>query len=134
MEEIKKANLANYRANKTATLPIKDPRKEGAVIPGASVIIYGPSSQEMKAASIAIRERIKALKNKPDTTDQDYADSNMQFLAEITVSFNGVELDGLEGRDLVNAIYNDPDLGYIANQVNENSTDWGKFLPSNAES
>lgn len=46
-------------------------------------------------------------------------------LAELTIGFENLSYGDKSGRDLFEAVYADPELGYIAAQVTKHLADWG---------
>ena len=55
----------------------------------------------------------------------------VQYLAEITHSFENLDYDGLtSGRELALAVYGDATIGFVADQVSEFVKDWSNFTQS----
>jgi hypothetical protein len=47
----------------------------------------------------------------------------------VTVSFEGLTYGDKTGTELFEAVYGDPELGFIAKQVTKHLADWGNFKP-----
>lgn len=103
--------------------------------------IHGPGSRKYIAAQ-AQRQAVlmaKIQKGKaPTLTADETLRQTADFLTAITES---IELDytsddgnPLQGRDKLMAIYGDPALGYIAEQVQKKAGDWANFSKGSATS
>jgi hypothetical protein len=69
----------------------------------------------------------------PSFTADETLRNQAEFLADITDDI-GLAYDDLQGRDKLVAIYGDPELGYIAEQVSKKAGDWANFLQGSARS
>lgn len=108
--------------------------KEGRKV---GVTVYGPGSRQY--ASAVARQENRSLdmlkkKGKTDKTAEDKATDNADFLASITVKFEHLDYDGLSGNALAMAVYLDPTLGYIGQQVRQFSGEWSNFTKGSAKS
>jgi hypothetical protein len=96
-----------------------------------TVTVYGPGSKPFAAARSAASNRsMKRLraKGKIDTTAEEDAASTATFLTAITQSFNGFDYKGMEnGPEAFRALYLDPGLGWLTEQVNLAAGDWANF-------
>lgn len=98
--------------------------------------IHGPGSRVYIAAQSARQAKLmgKLQKNKePIFTADEELRSRSEFLAAIT---DDIELgyDDLEGREKHLAIFGDPELGFIAEQVTKKAGDWANFSKGSAKS
>lgn len=112
----------------TSRLELRDANDE--LMAGVAVNVYGPGSKPYAKAQAAQQNRmIDKLKRKGKTeqTAEQKAAENAEFLADITVSFEGLEYDGLKGHELAIAVYSDITIGFIADQVAKHCGDWGNF-------
>lgn len=105
-----------------------------------SITVYGPGSLEYgRAASKRQNAAITRLKRKgklDQTADEKLADE-AAFLTAITVSFNGFgypPAGDATGAELFRAVYSDPKLGFIKDQVAEFAGDWENFSAGSATS
>lgn len=121
--------------DETATIEINDPRT-GEPLLGeggkpCSVTVYGPGSKPFAAAQSAASNRaMKRLrsKGKIETTPEEDAATKASFLTAITQSFNGFTYGDMEnGPDAFRALYMDPALGWLTEQVNIGAGDWSVF-------
>lgn len=96
--------------------------------------IYGPGSKRYVQAQARRQSRLLAKlqrgKQLAESGDQQLR-SQAEFLADITDTLDLDYADDtgalLTGRDKLLAIYGDPGIGYIAEQVNRKAGDWGNF-------
>jgi hypothetical protein len=117
-------DLKQIEAADTADIALKDAL--GNDLPGASVTLYGPGSMEYRRAALRWRRRNKKL---DENDEAGFLKSNAEFLADVTQAMNGIEYEGLSGREMAVAIYANPKLGFIATRVLNAMGDWGKFTP-----
>lgn len=98
--------------------------------------IHGPGSRKYIGAQ-ARRQALllaKVQKGKaPSFTADETLRNQAEFLADITDDI-GLAYDDLQGRDKLVAIYGDPELGYIAEQVSKKAGDWANFSQGSARS
>lgn len=105
-----------------------------------TITVYGPGSRPyVDAASKRQNRQIDRLrrKGKIDQTSDEKLAEEAKFLAAITVSFNGFNYPPLPtatGHDLFIAVYSDPKLGFIKDQVAEYAGDWENFTSGSATS
>lgn len=112
----------------TSRLELRDANDE--LLQGVFVTVYGPGSKQYAAAQARQQNRmIDKLKSKGKTeqTAEQKAAETAEFLADVTVSFEGLEYDNLEGRALALAVYSDVSIGFIADQVAKHCGDWSNF-------
>lgn len=96
-----------------------------------SVTVHSPASKPFKAAQAAqsakMVKRIKA-KGKTEETPEEIAATTASFLAAITVSLNGFDYQGQSsGVETFRALYADPKMGWLTEQVNREAGDWANF-------
>lgn len=108
----------------------------------AQVRLHSPASKVWEAA-MALRKRrnlkkIRENGGKLEGAADDETTDKIKFLCAITEEFIGVTVPLGEGESgakaLVEAIYSNPHLGYIRDQVDTAAQDWGSFLEASAES
>lgn len=99
--------------------------------------IFGPGSKAYAAAQARNQNRainrLKA-KGKSAVTPEQEAAETAEFLSSITQSLNNLDYDGLQGRELIAAVYGDPTLGYLAEQVNKACASWANFTKASSNS
>jgi hypothetical protein len=103
-----------------------------------SITLYGPGSEPFGRAEAKrqnkLLERLKR-KGKADMGPEEQRAEQSEFLASITVSFNGFAYPpagDADGKDLFRALYSDRKVGFITDQVQKFVGDWGNFTPSSA--
>lgn len=95
-----------------------------------SVTVYGPGSKPFTKAQAARTQRMldrMAKKGKVKLNAEEQSRENADFLAACTVSFNGWSYKGAADAPAILAAYNDPTIGFIADQVTKAVGDWGNF-------
>lgn len=127
----------------TAFLHLKSPDGTYLFDDGKKVGIdlYGPGS--VQHSQVEERQSARAIKRMQDNDnkislapiDERRAEAAAD-LAALTLGFHHIEheVDGaaLTGTALVTAVYSDPELGWIKEQVAKFVGDWGKFTPVSA--
>lgn len=96
--------------------------------------IHGPGSKRYVQAQARRQSRLMAKlqrgKQLAETGDEQLR-SQAEFLADITDSIDLDYKDDsgalLTGRDKLIAIYSDPSIGFIAEQITRKAGDWGNF-------
>lgn len=129
----KEFDLSQFETIDVASLTVQSPRGNDLTVDGKPVVInlYGPGSKQYvnakyklenstQARSIAII-RGKAPKNASEENRQDQA----KFLAEVTASIDNFPIDGG-----ALALYLNPKLSYITEQVEKFLGDTENFMPS----
>lgn len=94
------------------------------------VTIYGPGSREFQQAQVKVNNRaIGRLqkRGKFEQTVEGKLKEQADYLADITHSFQNLTYDDLGGRALAVAVYSDPSIGFIGDQVSEYVKEWGNF-------
>ncbi len=99
--------------------------------------LYGPGSaqsgQTESRQSARTIKRVQENDNKlPIVPIEQRRAESSEDLADLTVGFRNLELEGedgtpLTGRELAIAVYSDPTLGWIKEQALKFVGDWGKF-------
>lgn len=101
------------------------------------VTLYGPGSKVYQEAQSRNHNRtVDRLKKKGkvDQTADEKITEQAEFLAAITVGFDNLEVDTLTGHDLALAVYSDPSLGFLSQQVQAHVSDWSNFTKGSAKS
>lgn len=94
------------------------------------VTIYGPGSKEFQQAQVKVNNRAVARlqkRGKFEQTVEGKLKEQAEYLADITESFQNLAYDKLSGRQLALAVYGDPSIGFIGDQVAEHVKEWGNF-------
>lgn len=131
-------SIKNFAVSETARLPLRDSADSPMYAENGSemaVTVYGPGSKQYAAAqtkqSNRLMNRLRSGK-KVDQSPEDKLKEQAEFLADITHSFENVDLDGLTGRALAMAIYTDQSLGFVSDQVAKFTGDWANFSKPSA--
>lgn len=133
-------DIGAHAVNDTAEIPLRDAADQpilGDDGAQASITVYGPGSRAYQRAMGEQQTRlVQAMqrKGKPEETPEARALRQAQTLAACTVAFNGFGYKGLSGHELFVAVYSEPALGFIADQVNRAIGDWANFTKSSAKS
>jgi len=106
--------------------------------------LYSPGSPEY--ARIEERQSARTIRRMQDNDNkvahvpvEQRRTESSEDLADLTAAFRNIEHDGsdgqpLSGRGLYVAVYSDPALGWIKEQVVKFLGDWGKFTGGSATS
>ncbi len=127
-----------------AFLHLKSPAGEYLYDNGKPVGIdlFGPGSEE--AQRVEARQTERAMKRMQDNDNkfsmppvETARAEATEDLVAITSGFRNIERDGEDGQpltgvDLYRAVYSDPKLGWIKDQVEKMKRDWGKFMPGSS--
>jgi len=103
---------------------------DGSQPAAVGVTIYGPGSKEFQQAQVKVNNRAVARlqkRGKFEQTVDGKLKEQAEYLADITQSFQHLDYDGLTGRALALAVYGDPSIGFIGDQVAEYVKEWGNF-------
>ncbi|WBQ15040.1 hypothetical protein [Sphingobium yanoikuyae] len=102
------------------------------------IVIFGPGSKPY--AAVEARQTNRSLKRMQDNdgkptvaSPEDRLAEQAEDLADITVAFENLgypPAGGKQGKELFQALYADPKLGHIAQQVLKGVRDWGNFKPA----
>ncbi len=139
-----KLNIRSKAVAPTLTFQLKDANEDLLFNEDGTpcnVTIYGPGSKEYVAASQFKSEKLvaKVLRGREaKLTPQETQQAQVTFLVTVTKDIDvayindaGVELTGEEK---LRAIYSDPEIGFIAEQVTSKLGDWGNFTPGSKKS
>lgn len=134
-------DISTLSADETFDVEIMDPRTGEPLIGDdnkpCTVTVYGPGTKPFAAArSRASNRSIKRLrsKGKMETTPEEDAAATASFLTEITKRFNNFGYKGLDdGPEAYRALYLDPKLGFITDQVNAGAGDWANFTQGSSK-
>ena len=139
-------DITKLRVSDTATIHLKGPDKEFLYADAERekpirVQLYGPGSKQF--AAIDSRQTARAVKRANENegrvvavpAEQRTADQAAD-LAAITIAFENFEYPAPEGTsygsptEMFEALYADPKLGFLTQQVTKACTDWGNFRPA----
>jgi hypothetical protein len=125
----------------TATLELTDANEApllGEDKKQLSITLYGPGSEPFAKAEgkrqNRLVERLKR-KGKTELSAEEQRSEQADFLAAITVSFNGFSYPPAgeaTGKALYRALYMDRSVGFITDQVQRFVGDWGNFTGTSA--
>jgi len=101
--------------------------------------VHSPASKVWEVANATRRrkamKRVRDAGGKLEASVDDSADS-IEFLIAVTEEFVGVEMPLPEGESgakaMVRAIYSNSALGFIRDQIEAASSDWGSFTDGSA--
>jgi hypothetical protein len=136
MSKTAEFNLVAFEAPETATLEVMDARGEPLIGEGGQPVLidlYGPGSEAYAKAQARIDQAntartFQALRTgKSKDGDENSKRLHAEKLASCTARIHHFPIDPL-------ALYQNPRLGYITNQVARFIEDWANFLPPSAQS
>lgn len=123
--------ITTLAARDTFTLDLLNANDDplvGADGKAISITVYGPGSKAYQKATAERTQRMldkMAKKGKNKLSAEEQVREQAAFLAACTVSFNGFAYKG--DATAFEAAYNDPSLGFIADQVARAINDWANF-------
>lgn len=129
------ADIRQFGVVPTSKLHLRDANDElmyadaGKSLP-ICVNLYGPGSKPYAQAQAAQNNRIMdklKRKGKSDQNADQRAAESAEFLSDCTESFENLEYESLTNRALAMAVYSDPSIGFIADQVAKHIGDWANF-------
>lgn len=130
--------FAAFMLDTTSRLELELPNGEPMLYEGKPVAVklYGPATDEYAKARAAMEKEsaarvfraMGANKNKKKNGEDD-AEADAKFLTEITAEFENFPYPGG-----VPAIYREPRLNYIGNQVRSHVNELGNFFKQSAKS
>lgn len=101
------------------------------------IVVHGPGSRAY--GEVETRQTARALKRMNDNegkitaaTAEERRKETAEDLAAITIAFEHLTHGDKVGAELFEAVYGDPELGFIAKQVTKHLADWGNFKPGSA--
>lgn len=130
-------DLSAYEASDTGTLDVMGLNEEPLLYHGQPVriTVYGPGSAtyvraEAKVAAASQARAFAALRGKAGKQDAEEQRQQLtEKLAAVTFSIENFPIPGGAA-----ALYANPRLGYITNQVTKFLDDWANFKPASAAS
>lgn len=130
------ADFASFMLEETSSVELVLPNGEPMLFNGQPVIVhvYGPATEQHKKAS-AEQEREAAARvframNKPGKKgEKDDPDADAKFLTAVTARFENFPFPGGPA-----AIYRNPRLLYVHNQVNAHLSNLGNFFEASKTS
>lgn len=134
-------DLSAKRIPITALIPLKNadgsPMADPATGDVAQVRVHSPASKLWEQANARVRrnaaKRVRENGGKIEAAAEGSTEDTVEFLCAITEEFIGVTVKLAEGEEpsakaIAKAIYSDPQLGFIRDQVEAAARDWGSFL------
>lgn len=97
------------------------------------VHVYSPGSREYLAAEKARDDKMLQAMRKKNGTVDNYA-ARVEFLVAVTKGFDGIEFDDLKGAALYRAVYSEPTLRFVADQVFNYVNDHANFTKPSGKS
>lgn len=130
-------NFDAFLLDETSRLELDLPTGEPMLFDGKQVAVnlYGPATTQFTKARDAVEKEatknvFRAMgNNKAKKGDEADADADAKYLVAVTASFENFPYPG--GAD---AIYREPRLKYIANQVRTHLNDLGNFFGKSKQS
>ncbi len=132
------ADFSAFMLDTTSRLELELPNGAPMLFDGkpVAVLLYGPATDEYAKARAAMEKEsaarvfraMGANKNKKKNGEDD-AEADAKFLTAITAEFENFPYPGGAA-----AIYREPRLNYIGNQVRSHVNDLGNFFKESAKS
>ena len=125
-------DISTLAAKESAVLQLRGADDELLFDNGVAVTVtcFGPGSKAYQKAQSASQnkliDRMKRKGNIDQTPDEKLA-QQAEFLTACTESFEGLTSGALTGPDLFRAVYSDPEVGFISEQIAKFIGDWSNF-------
>lgn len=141
-------NIKSFAVNPTGRLHLRDagdtpmyaPNGEGTPdkTKPMAVNLYGPGSKQHAKATTAQSNiflgKLRKKGNSAEQTTDERLAEQAEFLAACTASWENVEYDELQGKELSVAVYSDTSIGFIADQVSAYLREWSNFTNPSTKS
>jgi hypothetical protein len=141
-------DITKKRATETATIKLKNADGSSMKDDKGEVLtatVYGPGSKPWQDGQTELSrkrtERIKEADGNITAAVDGGAEDQNEFLADMTISFNGWEYPHPDkagkwpaAREMFIACYSDKQLGYIRDQIWGEVHSWGSFTKGSAKS
>jgi len=96
-----------------------------------TVVVHGPGSKAFKAAQAVSQKTYSATfhRGKSRETPEQQEARNATFLSACTIEFRNFSYKGMAAndRETFRALYLDPAMGWLTEQVNAEMGDWANF-------
>lgn len=96
-----------------------------------TITVYGPGSKQFAKAKAAQTNRMMDIIKRKGKTDQSVEDQRRdqsEFLTACTKEVSpNLSVEGLTGEAMIKALYSDPLVGFIPEQVGRFLQDWSSF-------
>lgn len=144
------SNIRKFAVEQTATIHLRDASEELMYAEGADgkpdkskpmeIVVYSPGSKVYAKANAKqnnrLIDRMKA-KGKTKQSAQELAEEKADFLTECTKEFRNIGYEGPNGAELAGdalhrAVYEDLEIGFVADQVSKFLGDWENFTKTSA--
>jgi hypothetical protein len=139
------SNIRRFAIEPTGVIHLRDASEELMYADGPDgkpdrskpmeVVVYSPGSKVYARANAKqnnrLIDRMKA-KGKTKQSAQELAEEKAEFLTECTKEFRNIDYvtdEGIQlsGESLHRAVYEDLEIGFIADQVSKHLGEWGNF-------
>lgn len=134
-------DVSKLKVAMSAAMHVRDASGTLLFEDGKPVRIFFHSPASRTFADLETRQLARSVKRHNDNEGKVVARSSderrfeaVEDLADLTIGMEGLTHGDLTGRDLHEAIYRDPALGFIINQANKFLNDWGNFMPASPTS
>jgi hypothetical protein len=130
---LKVASTGTIHVKNAAGEPLYDGEKP------VRIIVHSPGSRAF--STVEARRTARTLRRLNDNdgkvtapTAEEAQAETAEDLAAVTIAFENLSYGDKQGTDLFEAVYRDPELGYITKQVNRFLGDWSNFRAGSATS
>lgn len=129
-------NILSKRVAEVSDLPVKNadgsPLRDEDGNP-VTATVFGPGTKIWQVANaMAQRKSIKRTREangKWEASVDNSEEDDIEFLCAITKRFNNLVFDGVEGeKETVQAVYNEPLLGFIRDHMKADTKNWENFM------
>lgn len=129
-------NIATKRVAEVSDLPVKNangaPLKDENGNP-VTATVFGPGTKIWQTADALMRrkaiKRSREANGKYEASIDNETEDKIEFLIAITKRFNNLEVEGVHGdKPVVEAVYNDPLLGFIVDHMTTDTKNWENFM------
>lgn len=128
--EVEETGYLHFTNANDDLMYLKDDDGENDLTKPIGGYFFGPGSKEYAKAQTVNSNKIVARvkkKGNVDQTPEQKAKEDAEFLVLVTDRFENLTLGDLSGAELQKAVYLNPKLGFIKDQVAKHTGDWANF-------
>jgi len=129
-------NIATKRVAEVSDLPVKNADNTHLFDESGKPVtatVFGPGTKVWQVADALMKrkaiKRSREANGKYEASVDNEVEDKIEFLTAITKRFNNLTVEGVDGdKAVVEAVYNDPLLGFIVDHMTVDTKNWENFM------